>query len=74
MIRQAHKLTDKIGTMWCRLMHDSVSPHSRSLPLLDVLAPVRSTMDRGATKDASHEDPDRCQSASKPAPARGVKP
>ena len=25
MIRQAFKLTDKIESMWCRLMHDSVS-------------------------------------------------
>ena len=25
MIRQAIKLMDKIGRMWCRLMHDSVS-------------------------------------------------
>ncbi len=25
MIRQAIKLTDKIGRMWCRLMHNSVS-------------------------------------------------
>ena len=47
---------------------------SRSVPLLDLYAPVRFTMDRGATKDASHDDPDRCQSADKPAPARGMKP
>ena len=25
MIRQAIKLTDEIGRMWCRLMHESVS-------------------------------------------------
>ena len=25
MTRQAAKLRDKTGTMWCRLMHDSVS-------------------------------------------------
>ena len=33
--------------------------HPRSLSVLDVYAPVRSTVDRGATKDASHDDPYR---------------